>query len=149
MYMKNHILLNIKVSFPFPCSVGSFFHCPHVVLSFCTVQLLFKTFSWICKWMATLYAQLCPEIVLCLQTVFMGMKWEFSFPNSMTLAWNMSGMWIFNSDLLQTPDTGTLHLGRPHCPGFGCLTPSLSYCYSMLIYCFPGNSSFLLVVEEK
>lgn len=107
------------------------------------------TLSWICKWMAALHAQLCLKIVLFVGAVFMGMKWEFFFPQL-----HDSGMkkcLVCGCSTAISSATRYRHtvLRKATLPRVQHLTPYLSYCHSMLIYCFPGNSSFLLAVEEK
>lgn len=113
------------MSFSFPCSIRSFFffHHLHIVAHFCLVWLVFKSSSWVCKWMAVLCDQLCRERTLHLQTVFMGMKWDSFLPllldSGIESVQPLAVHLLSPSHLYPLPlHANTLYLRKPCFPGF-------------------------------
>lgn len=148
-----------RMSFPFPCSVGSFSHLFPIIVHVHLVWLLLKTSSWSCKWMAAWYDQLCLKIVflspVCLPWNEMGFLpsptpwlWREKYPT-----FGCTTVISFTSWLSSPAHKHTFHLCTQTHSMYEDHTsqdsPYFTCWYPILIYCFPGNSGLLLAIEKK
>lgn len=105
----------------------------HTTYKICySIWLLFKATSWSCGLMAASCAQLCLETILCFQTIFMGMKWDFFLPPLLDSGMDNVqplGVQLWSPSHLYPspppPHTDTLSLWRPHFPRFIALHSTL------------------------
>ena len=119
-----------------------------------TLKMPFWLFIWFgyfwkplfgSSWMAAFYAQPYLAIVLCLPGCLYGNEMGNLLSPTPWL-WQEKCPALGCTTVLSstTPLRHTL-LRKTTLPSVQCLTPHPSCCSSMLVYCFPGNSSFLLV----
>lgn len=139
--IKNHVLpLTLKMPFLFPCSVGSVFHRPHVVLSFYLVWLLLKNLfldlqmdgSFLCLALSSD----CP-----LSSRLSLWEWNGNASFPQLHDFDMRNVQPLDAQLSSPlpPHTGTLYLGRLHFPAFSTLHHTLPVALQCWFIVFLGT----------